>query len=653
MARQHLAALARVAIPAEIVGVYDRARHASEEFAELAGTRSYASIDALLAQGRPDVVHVCTPPAAHYDAARRALDAGAHVYVEKPFALSGADARTLIDLSQSRRRLVCAGHQLLRDTAFQTAMASASKLGSLLQVDSHFAFRPAGAPSGGTGARALADQLIDILPHPLYTLVAVLERFSPEGTAMDIAWVDAGPSELQAVLRAGEIVGRLSLSLRARPIASTLTMTGTRGALTCDFMRSTVVGAANPGTETLEKILNPMLEGVQLVLRTSLSLGRRVRAGAAYPGLSELIGAFYQAVARDNPPPLSPGHLVRITDLFEELAARVRTATPAPKSISIRIPPAETAPLVVVTGASGFLGRHIVQALVRVRGIGRASHVDDLSVHEWISADLSTGVPPGALAGADVVVHAAAETRGGFEAHQRNTLEATRQLLLAMNAAGLSRLVLISSLSVLRPPRTPWERQHEATPRPHNPRPFGPYVWGKSRQEELVEREAAALGISTRIIRPGALIDWREPELPGLMGRPLFGPWHLGFGRPALPIAVCDVRRCAAAIAWCATHFSQAPPVVNLFDPELTRRSTLVKRLRDSGWLGRIVWMPISVISLGVMTARTAASLARGRLPEKLDAWSILRPRRYDVRLSSTLLAETRMVVRESVPQHT
>ena len=51
------------------------------------------------------------------------------------------------------------------------------------------------------------------------------------------------PTDLQAILRAGDLVGRLSVSLRARPVASSLTLTGTRGSLTCDFVRSIVVGA--------------------------------------------------------------------------------------------------------------------------------------------------------------------------------------------------------------------------------------------------------------------------------------------------------------------------------------------------------------------------------------------------------------------------
>ena len=99
----------------------------------------------------------------------------------------------------------------------------------------------------------------------------------------------------------------------------------------------------------------------------------------------------------------------------------------------------------------------------------------------------------------------------------------------------------------------------------------------------------------------------RTSPLPGLMGRHLFGRWHLGLGRPSLPIAVCDVGRCAEAIAWCATHFDEAPPVVNLFEPDVTTRGALVRRLRARGWDGRMVWVPISVISLGVVAARDRA----------------------------------------------
>jgi predicted dehydrogenase/nucleoside-diphosphate-sugar epimerase len=638
MARHHLAAVQHLAAPATVVGVHDRAFGSAEEFATLAGTKAHRSIAALIDDAHPDIVHVCTPPGTHFEAAAAALERGAHVYVEKPFALTLGDATRLLDIARQRNLLVCAGHQLLRDRAFETLMARAGALGTPVQVDSHFAFRPAGASAERRGARTLARQLIDILPHPLYSLVAVLERFASTSCQLEIGWVHATPSDVQAVVRAGELIGRLSVSLRARPIASSLTITGTRGAVSCDFVRSIVTGAGNPGTEPLEKILNPVLEGAQLCSRTAASVARRVVAGGSYPGLAELIGAFYTAVATRGSSPVTPSHLLRVTQVFQQLTARIEAAADRATRVQPSAPPCESSRLAVVTGARGFLGSEVAKALTDVRGIGRDGWPDTPHVREWVAADLSAGLPAEALAGADVVVHAAAETSGGYEAHQRNTIDATRHVLRAMHAAGVRRLVLVSSLSVLRPPRSPWERQNERTPRPENPRGFGPYTWGKCMQEELVEREAAELGITTRIVRPGALVDGQDPSLPGLMGRRLFGRWHMGLGHARLPIAVCDVKRCAEAIAWCATHFDDAPSVVHVIDPALTTRGAYLAQLRAQGWDGQMIWVPISAIAFGMSTARWLLSLMRGRLPERLAVWSILRPRRYDTTLSKSVL---------------
>jgi predicted dehydrogenase len=51
----------------------------------------YTSLDAMLAEQRPDLVHVCTPPAAHADAVVRILEEGSWALVEKPPTLSLAE----------------------------------------------------------------------------------------------------------------------------------------------------------------------------------------------------------------------------------------------------------------------------------------------------------------------------------------------------------------------------------------------------------------------------------------------------------------------------------------------------------------------------------------------------------------------------------
>src|SRR5204862_3127570 len=123
------------------------------------------------------LVHICTPAGGHFDPARQALLAGAHVYVEKPFVETPDEAETLFGIARERGRVICAGHQLVRDPAFQQLMRDAADLRPVTLVDSYFAFRPPRLDPYGALSPALAHQLLDVLPHPLYTLVAALERF--------------------------------------------------------------------------------------------------------------------------------------------------------------------------------------------------------------------------------------------------------------------------------------------------------------------------------------------------------------------------------------------------------------------------------------------------------------------------------------------
>jgi predicted dehydrogenase/nucleoside-diphosphate-sugar epimerase len=637
MAGHHLQALRRVSTAHRVVGVHDVREGAAQAFARRAGCQAYATVSDLLQEARPDIAHVCTPAGTHFEPARRALLAGAHVYVEKPFVETPQEAEILFALARERGLLICAGHQLVRDPAFRRLIGDASALRPVTLVDSAFAFRPPRLDPYRSTARALAEQLLDVVPHPLYTLVAALESFAP-AASLEIVHANATPTALHALLRAGDVTGRLCVSLRARPVASTLTVAGAHGSLTADFVRAIVLGAANEGTSPLEKIVNPFLEAAQLAWRSAASLTRRLLRGADYPGLVELLGDFYAAAAAGDRSPLHVDHLRRVTAVYEQLAATVRSSVTPPAAEV-----ASSGPLAVVTGAAGFFGRAISRELARrgfrVRGVGRSARPDDPHLSEWVRADLAEAVPPGALAGATVVVHAAAETAGGFEAHERNSVGATRQLLQAMVAARIRRLVYVSSLSVLRPPRTPWEQQTEQTPLAGRPERLGPYTWGKCAAEQLVAAAHARQEIQARIIRPAALIDWEHIELPGLVGRRLFGDWQLGLGRPSLPFAVCEVGRAAAAVAWCAARFGEAPPIVNLIDPTIRTRAQLLRRFREHGWRGRVVWTPISVLAGAVMVLRFVMALARRERARPLAVWSILRPRRYDPAVATAILA--------------
>lgn len=645
MAGRHLDALSRVPTPHRVVGVCDLRPDAASALALRAGATAYTGLAEMLNAVRPDIAHICTHPATHFDVARQALESGAHVYVEKPFAETLVQANALFESARKRGLLLCAGHQLLRDPAFRRLLEQAVALQPAVLVDSYFAFRPPELHPYRSAPAALAEQLLDVLPHPLYTLVAAIESLVPDEVPQ-LVHVTATPTDLQAVIRAGGATGRLGMSLRARPIASSLTVTGAKGTLMADFVRGTVLGAGNDGTSPLEKIANPFIEASQLAWRSAGGLTRRLIGGVAYPGLAELIGDLYAAVATGTRSPISVDHLKCVTEMYEELAAQVRGTVQRPRSgrgPALAVAHGTGAPVAVVTGAAGFLGRALTRELAhrgfRVRGTCRTEPPNDPHVFEWVRADLAAEIRPDVFAGATVVVHAAAATSGGFDAHGRDSVEATRQVLRGMSAAGVRRLVYVSSISVLQPPRSSRERQDEQTRLAARPERLGPYTWGKCAAEELVAAAHARQEVVARIVRPAAFFDCDDIELPGLVGKRLFGRWHLGFGRPGLPFAACEVGMAGAAIAWIAAHFTAAPPVVNLLDPVINTRRRLLELFRHRGWRGRFVWVPIRLLAAAVMTLSRMVSLLRGGVAQRVSVWSVLRPRRYDPAVSARVLA--------------
>ncbi|WP_407343677.1 Gfo/Idh/MocA family protein [Pengzhenrongella phosphoraccumulans] len=95
-----------------------RARSKADEFG-VAGSGSY---DEMLRDDAIDVVVNLTVPQVHRELTARALEAGKHVWSEKPLALTGADGRELLDLAQARGvRLGCAPDTFL-GTGLQSAL---------------------------------------------------------------------------------------------------------------------------------------------------------------------------------------------------------------------------------------------------------------------------------------------------------------------------------------------------------------------------------------------------------------------------------------------------------------------------------------------------------------------------------------------------
>ncbi|MDE2182480.1 MAG: oxidoreductase [Alphaproteobacteria bacterium] len=121
-------------------------RRSREILADHPGVTPCASPDGVLRDPAVDLVVVATPNATHFELAARALAAGKHVVVDKPFTATAVQARELADRAESAGRMLSVFHNRRWDSDFRTLqrLMGDGTLGDITYFESRFdRFRPA------------------------------------------------------------------------------------------------------------------------------------------------------------------------------------------------------------------------------------------------------------------------------------------------------------------------------------------------------------------------------------------------------------------------------------------------------------------------------------------------------------------------------
>jgi scyllo-inositol 2-dehydrogenase (NADP+) len=187
--------------------------------------RILTSVEELLQDSSIRLVVVATPNASHLPIARQCLLAGRDVVIDKPFALSSAEAAELIQLARDRGRLLSVYQNRRWDGDFLTVrkLLENDRVGRLVMFESHYdrfrqlprlhAWRDDGGPGGGVlidlGAH-LVDQALVLFGVPASVWASV--RREREGARVDDAFdlylhypashLESEPSGLSVWLRA-------------------------------------------------------------------------------------------------------------------------------------------------------------------------------------------------------------------------------------------------------------------------------------------------------------------------------------------------------------------------------------------------------------------------------------------------------------------
>lgn len=136
----------------------------------LGAVNVWPTAEAMIGHAGVDLVVLASPNHTHAPLARRALEAGCHVVIDKPMALDAAEAAPLLPLAARQQRLLSVFHNRRWDADFLTAQAllSTGALGRITEARLHFdRYRPLVRERWREGAGPGAGLWADLAPHLL------------------------------------------------------------------------------------------------------------------------------------------------------------------------------------------------------------------------------------------------------------------------------------------------------------------------------------------------------------------------------------------------------------------------------------------------------------------------------------------------------
>ncbi len=328
----------------EIVGVCDREELMARQLQErLSMGRSFTNVQDLLDKAKPDVVHITTPPQTHHSLGRLCLEAGFHVYIEKPFTLNYQEAADLISLAERQRLKLTVGHnaQFSHAANRMRKMVGEGYLGGApVHMESYYCYdlSDAGYAKALLGdshhwIRSLPGGLLqNTISHGISKVAEYLTGDAPEVVAHgftsrllrsigETKIVD----ELRVMIDDGARTAYFTFSSQMRPALHMLRLYGPKNGLIMDEQQQTVIRIKGaPYKSYLEQFLPPWGYAKEYVGSALGNMKKFVQADfpASY-GMKFLIHALYRSIMEDGPVPIPYSEILRASRIMDEIFSQL------------------------------------------------------------------------------------------------------------------------------------------------------------------------------------------------------------------------------------------------------------------------------------------------------------------------------------------
>jgi len=312
----------------ELVATCDKDEELAKRVAERChSNKYYADLSQMLNREQLDVIDISTPPNTHATLAIEAMDAGCHVLVEKPMALSVKEADEMVSASKRNQVKLCVVHSNLFDPMAMRAKSIISQggIGDLTGMDIVFSIAKdtdwlankdhwyRKLPGGAFG---------ELLPHPIYMAMAFLGHLEPVAVYAtrlgSYDWVAA--DELRVIMESENGIATVTSSCNAPRDMFALVFFGTKMNLLIEIRGSVLL------TYPRTSLSRPRLEDFRLAFQQASNGVRRSLtwiSGRYYSSHHTLIGRFAESIQNGTEPPVTGEQGKEVIRVCEKITAQI------------------------------------------------------------------------------------------------------------------------------------------------------------------------------------------------------------------------------------------------------------------------------------------------------------------------------------------
>lgn len=342
IADQHAASIKRIS-GCRLVGVCDSEALMAEQLADRFNVaHHFNDAGEFLEKAHPEIVHITTPALSHLELGKLCLEAGCHVYIEKPFTVNASDAETLIDKAREKDLKLTVGHNLQFNHValrLKQLISDGYLGGDPVHMESYYGYdlgdeRYAKAVLGDKKhwVRSLPGKLMhNLISHGISKIVEFIEDDNPKVIASGFT------SPLLKSINEGDIIDEsrviiqdckgttayFTFSTQMRPVLRHFRIYGPQNAIFVDDDNQTLIKVGGKKYKSyLDQFVPPYLYAKQYIANSTFNIKKFLKRDFHNDsGMKHLIESFYGSVKNGKPLPIAYNKILLTAKIMDSIFA--------------------------------------------------------------------------------------------------------------------------------------------------------------------------------------------------------------------------------------------------------------------------------------------------------------------------------------------